>query len=101
MKQVIFELRKLACSEHSGIFDQEWRSAFGVARLNRLPVDHELAERAFEPRHLAFEESEARARHFGRGFEVEPERGGEVGMFLWAEIEAARRAPPRNLDIGF
>src|SRR3546814_9002619 len=37
---------------------------------------------------------------FRSGLEIEAERGREVGMFLRREIEAARRAPARDFDIG-
>jgi hypothetical protein len=59
----------------------------------RLRVEHELRERAVQPRHRAAQEGEARTAELRPGVEVQPERPTEVDMVLRRELERPRRAP--------
>ena len=80
--------------------DDVRRVALGVAVLARLHVEHELRERAVQPREAAAQEREARAGELGGGREVEQaERLAEVGVIRDREVERARRAPAAHLDV--
>jgi hypothetical protein len=49
---------------------QQRRLDFGIAVLGRVQVEHELAERAFQPGKLALEHGEARAGDLGGALEI-------------------------------
>jgi hypothetical protein len=65
----------------------------------RLHVEHELRDCPLEAGHLAPEEGEPRARYRRPGFEVEPERGADVGVFPGREGEIAPSAPVADLAV--
>ena len=100
LEQVLGELGQLPGAEHRLVPHQQRRRAFGVAVLARLQVEHELrrapgCSRAIWPRRKV-----KRAPAFPRaGLEIHAQRRAEVGVFLRLEIEIARRAPARDLDI--
>jgi hypothetical protein len=62
-------------------------------------VEHELAKRAIQPRHLPAHEGEARARNRDAGFEIEAQRRADLAMILGVKIEGAGRAPAADFDI--
>ena len=80
--------------------DDVGRVALGVAVLLGLHVEHELGERAVQPRHRPAQEREARARELDAGLEVEAERRADVDVIARRERELARRAPAPHLDVG-
>ena len=58
---VLGELRQLPGAEQRLVAHQKRRADLGIAMLGRVRVEHELAERPFEPRQRAIEQGEARA----------------------------------------
>ena len=52
-----------------------------------------------QPRDVAAQEGEARARQLGAGLEIHSQRGADIGVFAGFEIEAALLAPLRQFDI--
>ena len=99
-EHVVLELRQLAGAFEDLAVDDVGRPALGVAVLAGLHVEHELGERAVQPRDRAAQEREARARELGAGVEVHAERRAEVDVVPRRELEAARRAPAAHLDVG-
>src|SRR3954470_15623955 len=68
----------------------------------RVNVQHELRERAMQPRETALEHGEARARELGRRLEIElAEAFTDVGVVLHREAERTRRSPASQLDVFF
>ena len=68
--------------------------------LAGVQVEHELRQRAMQPRELTAQDREPRARQFGRGVAVEPAVArAEFDVVLDREIERARRAPAMLLDV--
>src|ERR1700722_18587589 len=58
----------------------------------RVQVEHELLERAFEPRQRPLEYDEASARHFRRGVEIhQAKRLADLEMLLGLEALRERR----------
>ena len=80
LEQVLGELGQLAGAEHRLVADQQRRHDLLVAVLARQPVEHELAERAVEPRRRAAHQREARAGERHAGLEIEPERRADRVM---------------------
>ena len=69
--------------------------------LARVQVDHELAERPFQPRQRAAQHDEARAGHLRRGGEIHhAERLAQLEMLLRLEAEIARLAMLLQHDVG-
>ncbi len=105
LEQVLRELRQLTCAEHGVLADQEGRADLDIAVRLRLVVQHELAERAFEPGEVAFQHHETRARHARGRLEVHHAEGGaEIDVVLGRGVEPPgrdRRAvgPARSLDV--
>src|SRR3546814_7613381 len=65
-----------------------------------MQVEHELRQRAVQARELAAQHGEARAGQLRSGIAVEPAvAGAELDVVEHLEIEAARRAPARLLDV--
>ena len=62
-------------------------------------VEHELPQRAFQPRHLPAQKSEARTGNQRPGFEIETKDRAEIGVFPGGEVEATRGAPAADFDI--
>ena len=71
----------------------------GVAVLARVQVEHELRERALEPRHAAPQDGEARLGDPGGALQVEPERGADFLVRLRREAERPRLVPAAQLDV--
>ena len=85
---------KTASSSH-----QQRRRDLGVAVLAGLQVEHELAERALQPRQLALQHHEARAAHPGGGLEVhqaQAPRRGRRGPSGWRWRAARPSGGPRH-----
>ena len=69
--------------------------------LARVQVDHELAERALQPRQRTAQHDEARAGDLRRGGEVHhAERLAQLEMLLRLEAEIARLAVLLQHDVG-
>src|SRR3546814_2516836 len=65
-----------------------------------MQVEHELRQRAVQARELAAQHGEARAGQLRPGVAVEPAvAGAELDVVEHLEVEAARRAPARLLDV--
>src|SRR3546814_7958990 len=96
---MVREFGKLPSADQAFIADQQWRIDLFIAILRRLPVKHELRQRAMQAGHLPTQGSKACPRHGGSRFKVQPQRGSEIGMILRFEIEAARFAPAGKLDV--
>ncbi len=61
---ILAKLRQLRRAEHRGVaHEQRWRD-LRIAVLVGVQIEHELRERAFEPRELALIDDEARAGKF-------------------------------------
>ena len=100
-EQVVFELRQLAGAGHRLGVDHVGHVALGVAVLGGVHVEHELRERAMQPRHRAAQR-EARAGELGRGLEIQAaERFADVDVIARRNVERARRAPASHLDVVF
>ena len=68
--------------------------------LGGVQIEHELAERAFEPCKLALQHREARAGEFRGALEIhQAERLADLEMLLRLEVDAARLADLAHLDI--
>ena len=94
LEQILLELRQVARAGERRAVDEERRLDLAVAVLARVQVEHEVDERAREPRAGAEQHREARARHARRALEVEnAERGAELPVRLRREVERRRRAP--------
>ncbi len=99
MEQVVCELGQLPGAEHRVVAHQQRRIAFHVAVFDRLPVEHELAERPVQSRDAAAQEGEARARNVRADLEIEAQHRPDIGVFARLEIEVAFLAPGGKLDI--
>ena len=58
---VVPDFWQLRRAEHGGVAHQQRRRDFLIAMLVGVQVEHELGERAFQPRQLALQHGEARA----------------------------------------
>ena len=69
-------------------------------RLARMHIEHELAERAFEPRQAFLQNDKARAGQFRRGLEIHlAKRFAEIEMLLRRKGIIAPGAEAMMLDI--
>ena len=94
---VVFEFRQLRGAEHHLVAHQQRRRHLRVAMLARVQVEHELPERALQPRKPLLQHHEARAGELRRGLEIHlPERFAELEMLLRRETHS--RASPRTCD---
>src|SRR3546814_3191045 len=99
-KQVVLELRPISGAAHRVGVDQQRHVGFLVAVLADMQVEHELRQRAVQARELAAQHGEARAGQLRPGVAVEPAvAGAELDVVEHLEVEAARRAPARLLDV--
>ena len=65
-----------------------------------MHIEHELAERAFEPRQAFFQNDKTRAGEFRRGFEIHlAERFAEIEMLLRCERIIAFCPKTMTLDV--
>ncbi len=63
-------------------------------------LEHQLPDRAMQPRDRSLQYVEARARDPGGRLEIDTtQRGAEIDMVLHREIERARRSPAAYLDV--
>ena len=98
-EHVLLELRQLPGALEDFAVDDVRRVALGVAVLLRLRVEHELRERAVQPRNRAAQKAKSRARQLRAGIEIEPERRAQIDMVFWREVEGTRRTPAAHLDV--
>ena len=100
-KLVIFEFRKLAGTAHRIGINQIRRVNLGVAMLLRMHIEHELRQRAMQPRQSAFHDDKTRTGNFGRGLEVkQPETFTDVDMIFGCKIKLSRIADTPHFDVG-
>ena len=65
-----------------------------------MDIEHELAERAFEPGKALFQHDKTRAGKFGRGLEIHlAERFAKLEMLLWLERIVAPGPEMMALDV--
>ena len=99
LEQILLELRQVARAGQRRGVHQERRLDFGVAVLARVEIEHEVDERAGEPRAGAHQHGEARAGHAGGALEIQDaERGAEFPVRLRFEVER-RRLPVLTHDL--
>ena len=58
---VVFEFRQLSRSEHRGVAHQQRRIDLGIAVFVGVQIEHELADRALQPREALLQHHKARA----------------------------------------
>ena len=81
IKLVVAEFWQLSRAEHRFAAHQQRRIHFRVAVLIGVQIEHELTDRALQPRQAFLQHHKARATQFGRCLEVhEPERAAEIVM---------------------
>ena len=92
---ILGEFRQLAGAEQRRVAHQQRRADLGVAELVGMQVEHELGERALQPRERALEHDEARAGQLGGAARnpCRPAPRPDLEMLLRREAEAraARR----------
>ena len=94
-EQVVLKLRQLVGAEQNLVPHHQWRLNLGVAMLGRVQIQHELAERAIEPRKLALQHGEAAARKFCGAFEIHhAERFADLEMLPWPSSGAPEPCRP-------
>ncbi len=92
MKLIVSELRQLACAKHHFVAHQQRRIDFGIAMLIGVEIEHELPDRALQPRQAFLQHHKARAGQFRRRLEIhEAERAAEIVMRFWREGIVAHR----------
>src|SRR3546814_3364680 len=69
--------------------------------LPGLHIEHELGERAMQPRHRPLQNRKARAGNCGRRLEIEAEPGSDLVMLQRPEVEMRHLAMHMDDDIGF
>src|SRR3546814_10385474 len=79
--------RSLAGAEHRLVAHQQRRVDLGIAMLPGLHIEHELGERAMQPRHRPLQNRKARAGNCGRRLEIEAEPGSDLVMLQRPEVE--------------
>src|SRR4029079_9917840 len=87
------EFRQLAGAEPGGVaYEKRWID-LGIAVLGCMQIEHELGERALEPRQRFFQDNESGDRELGRGLEI-PQRArfAELEMLLGLKREVSRFA---------
>ena len=100
LEQVGLELRQVARALQRRPIDHERRLHLQVPVLPRVQIEHELDQRARQPRARAQQHREPRARHAGRPLEIEnPQRGPDVPVRLRHEVERRRIAVPADLQV--
>ena len=98
---IICKFRQLRRAEHRLVAHQQRRRDFGVVvRLAGVHIEHELPERAFEPRQAFLQNNKARAGELGRGLEIHlAERFAKLEMLLRRERVVALGPETMMLDI--
>ena len=64
-----------------------------------LHVQHELRQRAVQPRYRAAQESEARTGKQGTGVELHPQRRAEIDVVLDGKGVGTRASPAGHFDV--
>ena len=59
VEQIVFELRKLVCTEERRTIDKKRRQRLGVAVLGGVNIEHEIYKRTFEPGTRTIEDRKA------------------------------------------
>ncbi len=67
---VVAKFRQLSGAEHGRVLDQQRRIDFGIAVCGRVQVEHELPDRALQPRQSLLQYDKARARELGGRREI-------------------------------
>ncbi len=98
-EHIVGELRQLAGAVQNLRIHDIRRVDLRIAVMLRVRVDHELSQRTMQPRNLAAQHREARARELRAGLEVEPERRADIDVILHLEFELARRAPAAHFHV--
>ena len=62
-------------------------------------IEHELAKRTVQARHLPTHERESRARNGYTSFKIKAKGGADIRVIAGFEIKIARFAPTGNFDI--
>src|SRR5215472_3175604 len=100
-KQVVGKFRQAAGAVDRVVADQEWRRYLGVTELPRMGFDHELPDRALEPRELSAQDDEARARELAGAGEIHQAQSfAHFRVIARREGEAWRRALTAELAVG-
>ena len=100
LEQVFLEFRQLTGALQRRSLHQIRGVGLFVAMLAGVQVDHELRQGAMQTGDGAAQQGETRARQLGSGLEVQPAvLLAEGDVILDLEIEAARGAPTRHLDV--
>ncbi len=100
LEQVGFELRQLPGAVHGVGIDQERRQHLGVAMLAGVQVEHEVHQRALQPRAQVPIDGEARAGQLGGALQVEDAQLlAQLPVRLGREVELRRRAPAAHFDV--
>ena len=82
-KLIVLEFRQLPGAEHHLVPHQQRRIDLGIAVLVGVEIEHELPDRALQPREAFFQHDEARAAQFRGGLEIHvAERAAEIVMRL-------------------
>ena len=89
-KLVLYKFWELRGTKHRLIAHQKRRRDFSVVmRLACVHIEHELTERALEPRQAFFQNHKTRAGKFCSSFEIHlAERFAEIEMLLWRKSSA-------------
>ena len=97
---VILEFRQLARAEHHVVAHQQRRIDLGIAMLVGVEVEHELPDRALQPRQPLLQHDKARAAQFRRRLEIHvAERAAEIVMRLRREGVVADLAVDVTLHV--
>ena len=100
-EQLVAELGQLAGTDQRAVADQHRRAHLGIAELGAVQIDHEIAQRAFQPGQRAAQQHEPRAGELRRRGKIHlPQPLAYLHMVLDREIEDRRIADPAELDIG-
>ena len=86
-KQVFLKFWQLSGTTHRIGIDQIRHIHFGVAVLVGMRVEHELRERAVQPRQPALQQREARAADLHGGVEIQSQPFADADVVLHLEIE--------------
>ena len=97
---IVLELRQLSRAEHHVVTHQQRRIDFGIAMLVGVEIEHELPDRALQPREALLQHDEARTGQFRGGLEIHiAERAAEIVMRLWRKTVFAALAEHVTLHV--
>src|SRR6185369_11010875 len=100
LEKIRFKLRQLRRPKKRSTIDDERRQSFKITVLARLHFQHEVDQRAFEPRTGAVENRETCGGNFCRSFKIEySQRRTEIDVVLWCKRKLRRLAPTTHLNI--